>query len=596
VTDGPQDEEGSSIWDRLRRRKVVQWTLAYAAGAWGLLQGLQFVVDAFEWPNRVLKLGTVAALVGLPLVGAIAWFRGERGAQRVTRKELAVVTLLFLIGGGLFWHYQRTSAVPGTQVIAQSAPPSTSTPATIPVDRSIAVLPFVNMSADKEQEYFADGISEELLNLLAQIPELRVIARTSSFAFKGKDVGITEIAEKLGVTHVLEGSVRESGGTLRITAQLIRTSDSSHLWSETYDRQMTDVFAIQDEIAAAVVDQLKIRLLGAAPKSRVTDPKAYALFLQARSIGHEYTPAAFERSISLYQQALALDPAYTAAWEGLARNYCEQVFNGLRSVDEGILLAREATSRALALDPDYAPAHARLGWIALYYDRDLAAAARHLEHALELEPANPDILGIAAVLTRRLDRLDQAIAVAEYQVARDPTNTLGRDNLGYMYRYAGRLDEAVAQLRTGLSLSPGYIAGHEGIGEVLLQKGDAEAALAEMQQETADGMRLVGLAMAHHALDQKAESDAALEELIARYEKTYTVNIAYVLAFRGEADRAFEWLHKAVQYNDTYLSAIGGHPMFANIHSDPRWLPFLRQLGLAPEQLAAVKFDVKVPE
>jgi len=213
-----------------------------------------------------------------------------------------------------------------------------------------------------------------------------------------------------------------------------------------------------------------------------------------------------------------------------------------------------------------------------------------------LEPANPDILGVAAVLTRRLGRLDQAIAVAEYQVARDPTNTLGRDNLGYMYRYAGRLDEAVAELRTGLSLSPGYIAGHEGIGEVLLQKGDAEAALAEMQQETADGMRLVGLAMAHHALGQKAESDAALEELIARYEKTYTVNIAYVLAFRGEADRAFEWLQKAVQYNDTYLSAIGGHPMFANIHSDPRWLPFLRQLGLAPEQLAAVKFDVKVPE
>jgi tetratricopeptide (TPR) repeat protein len=216
--------------------------------------------------------------------------------------------------------------------------------------------------------------------------------------------------------------------------------------------------------------------------------------------------------------------------------------------------------------------------------------------ALELEPANPDILGVAAVLARRLGRLDQAIAIAEYQMARDPANTLGRDNLGYMYRYAGRLDEAISEFRTGLSLSPGYIAGHEGIGEVLLQKGDAEAALEEMQQETVHAMRLVGLSMAYHALGRQAESDAALTELIAGYEKTYTFNIAYVLAFRGEADRAFEWLRKSVQNHDLYLSAIVRHPMFENIHEDPRWLPFLRELGLAPEQLTAIKFDVKVPK
>ena len=598
MTDTPAERESEGPWVKLRRRKVVQWGVAYAAGAWGFLQGLAYVSTLLDWPSQIQKLVGLALLVGLPIALVLAWYHGDRGERRVTRTELAIVTLLFLVGGGLFWRYHSTSDTPPpaatTATHASAAMPPVATVA--PDQKSIAVLPFVDMSAEKDQEYMSDGIAEELLNLLAKVPELKVIARTSSFAFKGKEVDIAEIAKKLNVAHVLEGSVRKSGNRIRITAQLIRTADSTHLWSQTYDRQMTDVFAVQDEIAAAVVSELKIRLLGSAPKARATNPKAYELFLQARATGREYTPAALEHSVSLFQQALAIDPAYTAAWEGLAGIYCEQAFNGFRPVDEGIRLAREATARALALDPEYAPAHARLGWIALYYDLDLAAAARHLEHALELEPANPDILGVAAVLARRLGRLDQAIAIAEYQMARDPANTLGRDNLGYMYRYAGRLDEAISEFRTGLSLSPGYIAGHEGIGEVLLQKGDAEAALEEMQQETVHAMRLVGLSMAYHALGRQAESDAALTELIAGYEKTYTFNIAYVLAFRGEADRAFEWLRKSVQNHDLYLSAIVRHPMFENIHEDPRWLPFLRELGLAPEQLTAIKFDVKVPK
>ena len=177
------------------------------------------------------------------------------------------------------------------------------------------------MSADKEQEYFADGISEELLNLLAQVPELRVIARTSSFSFKGKEVDIAEIARRLNVANVLEGSVRKSGDTLRITAQLVRASDSSHLWSQTYDRPMTDVFEVQDEIAAAVVEELKIKLLGATPKAKTTDPRAYALFLKAREISRQYTAGALEQSIALYKESLAIDPLYAPAWDGLAIAY-----------------------------------------------------------------------------------------------------------------------------------------------------------------------------------------------------------------------------------------------------------------------------------
>ena len=216
------------------------------------------------------------------------------------------------------------------------------------------------MSSDKEQEYFADGISEELLNLLAQVPELRVIARTSSFSFKGKDVEIAEIARRLNVANVLEGSVRKSGDKIRITAQLVRASDSSHLWSQTYDRQMADVFEVQDEIAAAVVNQLKIKLLGDAPKTRTTDPEAYARFLQAREITRRHDLAAFEQAIELYKQALAIDPNYAPAWDGLAETYCYQMDYGGLSSEDGLSLVREAIGRALTIDPSMPPPmHAR---------------------------------------------------------------------------------------------------------------------------------------------------------------------------------------------------------------------------------------------
>src|SRR6476619_2763968 len=249
-------------------------------------------------------------------------------------------------------------------------------------EKSIAVLPFVNMSSDKEQEYFSDGISEELVNLLAKIPQLQVTARTSSFSFKGKEIAIPEIARTLHVANVLEGSVRKAGNSVRITAQLIKAGTDTHLWSQTYDRKLDDIFAIQDEIAADVVKQLKVTLLGAAPKARTTDPEAYALYLQAVQLGRQFTPEAFQQSDALFRKVLAIDPRYAPAWTGLANNFGNEVSKGLLSYKEGYAQAREAAMKALAIDPDYAPAHSRLGSIAMYGDTDLAGAALHLERAL----------------------------------------------------------------------------------------------------------------------------------------------------------------------------------------------------------------------
>ncbi|PYL75659.1 MAG: hypothetical protein DMF27_11380, partial [Verrucomicrobia bacterium] len=385
-------------------------------------------------------------------------------------------------------------------------------------EKSIAVLPFVDMSAGKDQEYFSDGISEELLNLLAKIPQLQVTARTSSFAFKGKEVAIPEIARTLHVAHVLEGSVRKAGNSVRITAQLIRTGTDTHLWSQTYDRKLDDIFAIQDEIAADVVKQLKVTLLGAAPKARTTDPEAYALYLQAVQLGRPFTAEAFKQSDALYRKVLAIDPRYAPAWYGLARNFGNETGQGLLPGKEGFAQAREAAVKALAIDPDYAPAHAQLGWIEMYGDNDLAGAALHLERALALDPADLSVLTTSATLLQSLGRLDEALALEDAAVRRDPVNVTALFNLGYHQRMAGRLDAAIASFRTVLSLSPSNGGAHCQLGVALLLKGDAKGALAEIEQETSEIYKMIGLPMAYHALGRKADSDAALAALIAKYE------------------------------------------------------------------------------
>jgi adenylate cyclase len=459
-------------------------------------------------------------------------------------------------------------------------------------ENSIAVLPFVNMSEEKANEYFSDGISEELLNLLAKIPQLKVAARTSSFSFKGKGVEIPEIARQLHVANVLEGSVRRSGEQLRITAQLIRAAEGYHLWSETYDRKMDDIFKIQDEIAGEVVKELKVKLLGAAPKVRTTDPKAYALFLQARELGRQNTAEAFAKSDALFRQVLEIDPRYAPAWAGLANNFINKAAMGVLSNQEGFARAREATEKALAIDPDYTPAHASLGWIAMFGDNDIAGAARHFQRALALDPTDLEVLRNAAALLQGLGRLDEALALNEAVVRRDPVNLTALGNLGYSQRMAGRYDAAIASYRTVLSLSPNRGGAHFNLGTVLLLKGDTTAALAEIEQEKSEVWRMIGLPMAYCALGLKAEADAALNPLIAKWEKDSSYNIAWVYAFCGDTDKAFEWLDKAVAYQDPGLGEIVTENLFDKIHSDPRWLPFLRKIGKAPDQLAKVEFKV----
>jgi tetratricopeptide (TPR) repeat protein len=419
-----------------------------------------------------------------------------------------------------------------------------------------------------------------------------VAARTSSFSFKGKGVEIPEIARQLHVANVLEGSVRRSGEQLRITAQLIRAAEGYHLWSETYDRKMDDIFKIQDEIAGEVVKELKVKLLGAAPKVRTTDPKAYALYLQARELGRQVTPEALAKSDALYRQVLEIDPRYAPAWNGLGWNFTNKVSIGLMSGQEGYARAREAIEKALGIDPDYAPAHAALGYIAMYGDNDLAGAARHFQRAMALDPTDLDVLRRAATFLGNLGRLDEALTLEEAMVRRDPVNVSTLNKLSIDQCLAGRYDAAIASLRTVLSLSPNRAQAHSELGTALMLKGDATAALAEIEQEKSEIWRMIGLPMAYCALGRKTDADAAFNALIAKYEKDFAYNIAHVYAFCGDADKAFEWLDKAVAYQDPGLAEIVTENLFDKIHSDPRWLPFLRKIGKAPDQLAKIEFKV----
>ena len=577
----------------LKRRNVIRAAILYLGAVWALAQGIAQLGPSVGAPDWTTRWFLVAAAIGFPFWIAFAWFyeftpeglkrESEIEASSITRHTgrkldftiigvLTVAVVLLLTDRFVLRHVDETTVAPITE-------------------NSIAVLPFVNMSEDRANEYFSDGISEELLNLLTKVPQLQVAARTSSFSFKGRQVEIPEIGRQLHVANVLEGSVRKSGDQVRITAQLIRAGEGFHLWSETYDRKLDDIFKIQDEIAAEVVKQLKVRLLGAAPTVRQTDPKGYMLYLQAVQLGRQNTPEAFTQSDGLYRQVLEIDPRYAPAWRELSRNFTNEADAGLLSNSEGYARAREAGEKALAIDPNYASAHSGLGWIAMA-NHDFVNAAKHFERALALDSNDLSVLGNSAAFLQAMGRLEEALAIQQALVRRDPVNVTALYNLGYTQRVMGQYDAAIVTYRRVLGLSPGYASAHYQICIAMLLKNDASAALAEIEQENNEPSRLIGLPMVYHALGRKAESRIALATLIARFEKDWSYNIAQVYAFGEEADKAFEWLDKAVAYHDPGLSDIVRENLFDNIHSDLRWVPFLRKVGLAPEQLAGIQFKV----
>jgi TolB-like protein/Flp pilus assembly protein TadD len=596
VTDATEGEK-DNIWDRMRRRKVVQWGIAYAAGAWGFLQGLAYVSTLLNWPAQLQKLTGLALLIGLPVVLVLAWFHGDRGHRRVTRSELAILTLLFLLGGGLFWRYQHVSETAAPVATAANSAPATALPAAVASsnDKSIAVLPFVDMSAEKNQEYMSDGMAEELLHLLAQVPDLKVIARTSSFAFKGKDVDIAEIAEKLNVAHVLEGSVRKSGNEIRVTAQLIRTADSTHLWSETYDRPLDDIFAVQDEIAHSIAQALQIKLMGGTLSSReggTRNLEAYQLYLRAVSANFQNTRSSLNAAGEYLEQAIKLDPNYGLAWSQLSEISHNKADQGLVDVTEGYERSRQAAQRAVQLSPALAEAHARLQYVHLAFDWDWVAAEAEGRRALTITTTDPEVLNTAGILSYVLGRWDNAERQIRAALVRDPLNTYAMWNLGFTYYGAGRFADSEGVYRKLLAIQPDFVWGNNYLGLTLLAQGKAEEALAVVQQQVDDGERLKLLPIVLWAAGRQAESDEALNAQIARWANTGAFYVAMSYAHRGDHDNAIQWLERAYQQKDTWLATtITGEQLFKGMADDPRYKAFLRKLNLpeSPEPAPHLK-------
>ena len=495
---------------------------------------------------------------------------------------------------------QRVDRLGGVSPVALPDVPRVA-PAAAAVDPatpSIAVLPFVNLSDDSSYEHFADGLAEELSNVLAKIPGLRVVSRTSAFTFKGDaKTDVATIARKLSVATILEGSVRKSGRRVRITAQLVDAVCDSHLWSQSYDRELDDLIAVQDDIAQSVVQELRSALLGepadaaararakaqvrAATRGRTDNVQAHELYLLGRFLVDRLTPDDTAVGVGYLRQALLIDPRYALAWAGLAGAYSNQAGYGWAPMAQSFELARAAARHALELEPELAEGHAELGWVQISYEWDWHAADASYARALELGPGDRSIVGAASVLADSLGRKGEAVELARRAAALDPLSFIAHGNLALRCLNSGLLDQAASALETAFRLNPRPALLHAVLGTLRLEQARPVEALAAFQQETLEPLRLAGVAMSQHALGQRAQCDAALHELIDKCADDGALQIAEAFAYLGDRDRAFEWLERAYAQRDSGLAQMQSWPLLRNLHRDPRWRSFLEKMGFS---------------
>jgi TolB-like protein/Tfp pilus assembly protein PilF len=535
------------------------------------------LIDAIREPERTAPGISPAVTSGTSAGTALAPPPKSRRIWVLLAAGLAIVALAALLADK-FWLSKHVT----TERPAAAVAPAIPAPAAAVSDKSVAVLPFVDMSEKHDQEYFGDGMAEEILDLLVKIPGLTVIGRTSSFQFKGKNEDLRTIGTKLNAAYVLEGSVRKSGEQVRITAQLINTRTGAHEWSETYDRHIGDVLKLQDAIAAAVVRELQLTVAPGDLNSHasVKNTEAYDLYLRGRHALDRWDREGFDEAVTLFQQALDRDPTFADAAVWLAWTYEAQGAFAFLAPAVAFEQARRTAAAALKLDPKSAGAHTVLGAIHINYDWDWAAAERELQQAMTLSPGSADALYEEANLFDVLGRWDDGLRQIKAALAVDPLDPTSFYALGSIQMGRGHLPEAEEAMRRMLDIRPTFSYGHFSLGVVLLARGDRDAALAEMQQETTDDIKQQGLALVYHALGRKAESDAALAWLLKEHAKDDADPIAEVYAFRGQPDEAMHWLERAYAQKDVGLSGVKGDLLLKSLKADPRFKAFLRKMNL----------------
>lgn len=462
---------------------------------------------------------------------------------------------------------------------------SMSAPARFPVtsailEKSIAVLPFIDLSEKKDQAYFADGMAEEMANVLARIPQLKVIGRTSSFQFRGNSEDLYAIGEQLGAAYLVKGSVRRSGSRIRVTAQLFDARSGAQLWSDSYDRDFGDVLALQSQLASSVARALQLAVAAddTQPLRQLKNPEAFSLYLRGRAAYDRGTDEGLGEAEADFEQVLALEPAFSRAAEGLVLTRLAMIGSGSSTSEAGWPRAMEAANLALRLDPKSSLAHLVIGLKLATYDFDWPAAARELEAATATNPRDPVVLYNCAWLAFDLGRVDEAVHFQEASLSLDPLNPDSLQNGAIIQFLLGHLDTAERGFRQSLLVSPGYAGNHLSLGRIFLLRGEPMEALKEMQAET-PLMRDVGLALAYDALGQRTDSDAALAREKRRAGNASATGIAEVYAHRRDFDHAFEWLNRAVANHSLSLGHTLTHdPLLEPLRADPRYAALLREI------------------
>src|SRR5437870_3643409 len=604
--------EKPSFFSELKRRNVYKVAVAYAVVSWLLIQAASILFPTFDAPPWVMKVFVAVSVLGFPIALVFSWAfeitpeglkreseieAGKSITHHTGRKLVGITILVAVIATALFVFQLLRPHLTSTG--------GPSAPLNALSEKSVAVLAFANLSDDKGSEYFSDGISEELLTVLQKIPGLHVAARTSAFSFKGKNATAQEIGQKLGVAHLVEGSVRKAGDVVRIAARLTQANTGEEQWSENYTRNLKDVFAVQTEIAQTIVEQLRGRLTGgaanpttkaeiqaevrAAGKGGTKSVEAHEAYLQGRFFINRHSEKETDQARAAYQRAVELDPKFALAWAGLAQthvwdcNYATE--GGQKGFNAHLAAAREALERALSLEPDLPDALFARAMIQTNFDYDWKGAAETLRKALALAPQDPALLMEAGNLAQARGETTQGLDFFRRAVAFDPVNAQARAFLAGNLSVLGRQKEARAEYAREIELNPSAPNSHAGVGLTHLLEGKFEEAAMAAQKDAADWARLLIVSCARWSQKRVPESDAALAELIANTSETGAYQIAEAYGYRNDKDQAFEWLERARRQRDAGLPGLRKDSLLPNLHDDPRWDAFLRKMGLADDQL-----------
>lgn len=571
-----------NIIRELQRRNVFKAAISYAVFAWVFIQVASILYPVIGWGSGGIRITLIVLIIGFPLWLIFAYIfewtpdgfkkttdvEEEASVAKSTSKKMNAIiiaglslAILLLVADRIFYFTGDTKT-------------------TVNDDKSIAVMAFADMSPEKDQEYFSDGISEEILNLLAKIPELKVVSRTSSFSYKGKEQNIKAIGKELNVGHVLEGSIRKSGNTFRITTQLIDVATGLHIWSETFDRRMEDIFIIQDEIAAKVTDKLKVSLLGTFPVSKTVNPQAYNLYLQAKQLLKQMSPEGTKNACQLIKEAIAIDSSYAPSWSFYGGCFLNNSsYDETITAEEANKKGRQALEKAIELDSTYIKSYLNLSsfekssW-------NFKATSQLIEKASSIEPNSPAVYGAKSFFAASMG--NNSLAISSLLLAKeiDPKNDVIHLLLGSAYWESAKYAEAEEYAKYYLLLYPNSSAANSLMSTIQLSLGHPKKAMLYNEKDDSPFSRQSQKAMIEFSLGNKRESSGLLKKLITDWGQDYAPDIAYIYAFFGEKEQAFKYLDLAFEAKDASLLEVLDYPKMEILWSDPRWNNLIKKLSL----------------